>query len=209
MKLTHRRNLQIISERGSTAPPLRELLQEIWASAMRAQRALKSRNINCMTEEELTGWVESEPNMVSLDEEDARSILGRNMGTADSYTDNVNGDSTETARPTLTLELKEKYRESSASELTNSNSDWEKGAQGTMGKGGNWDMDFTSSDEDEGVRLMKSLQPGLNKLPSSMQPPRSKVINQRSMMDLFGWIRQGKMRLTKELWKGLSIVSGK
>ena len=145
---------------------------------------MKSRNIICMTEEEILGRVESEPDIVSLDEEDARSILGRIMGAADSITNNVNGGSTETARVTLTSELEEKYRARSASELTNSNSDREKGAQGTMGKGGNSDTDYTSSDEDEGVRLMESPRPGLEK-PSSMQPPRPTVINPRSMMDLF------------------------
>ena len=48
----------------------------------------------------------------------------------------------------MLTELEEKYRARSASELTNSNSDWEKGAQGTMGKGRNSDTDHTMLDED-------------------------------------------------------------
>ena len=56
------------------------------------------------------------------------------MGTTDSNNNNVNRDSTDTARPTFTPELEEKIRPRLVSKLTDSSSDREKGA---LGKGRN------------------------------------------------------------------------
>ena len=68
-----------------------------------------------------------------------------------------------------------------------------------LGKGGHSDTDYTSSDEDEGVRLMKYPQPGLKKWPSSMQTPRTTVINPRSMMNLFWMDKKREYKTQKKV----------
>ena len=63
-------------EGGNVITPSKEIMEEIWASAMTAQQALKAGHIIRCTQEENSGQCESEPDMVSSEMEDAKKHLG-------------------------------------------------------------------------------------------------------------------------------------